>query len=309
MTCRVATADLDEILGGANPKNNVGFHWGDCPIALRFHLNGLILIAMNVSYHEDGPAASYESTARIIIARRDCASEAIRMLTHIARRGRQPRICVQDGSARLIASCNWDDLVLDESILSCTIRDDFERFFAKRPWFKENRLPFRRGYLLHGPPGNGKTSAIRAMLSSRGLTAHTLRFFDPHKDDSDLERLFDDAHRDRPSMVLLEDIDRAFPMAGDSKSNISMQQLLNCLDGIGTPEGIVVVATANEATNLDPAILKRPGRFDRVVYFPNPGSALRLQYLRRFNPEVDALALGSTGGGVRWHVLRTIERS
>jgi hypothetical protein len=73
MTYRVATEDLDAILGGTKPKNNPGFRWGDCPIALRFHLNELVLIAINVSYH-DGPAASYESTARLIIARRDCAA-------------------------------------------------------------------------------------------------------------------------------------------------------------------------------------------------------------------------------------------
>jgi cell division protease FtsH len=62
---------------------------------------------------------------------------------------------------------------------------------------------------------------------------------------------------------------------------MSLQQLLNCLDGIGTQDGVVVVATANEPTALDPAILRRPGRFDRVVRFPNPSAELRLLYLRK----------------------------
>jgi SpoVK/Ycf46/Vps4 family AAA+-type ATPase len=59
-------------------------------------------------------------------------------------------------------------------------------------------------------------------------------------------------------MVLLEDLDRAFPKTGETKSRISLQALLNCLDGVGTGEGIVVVATANEPTILDPAILRGP---------------------------------------------------
>jgi len=56
---------------------------------------------------------------------------------------------------------------------------------------------------------------------------------------------------------------------------------LNCLDGIGTRDGVVVVATANDPSGLDSALLKRPGRFDRLVAFPQPPWALRLEYLTR----------------------------
>ena len=72
---------------------------------------------------------------------------------------------------------------------------------------------------------------------------------------------------------------------------ISQQQLLNCLDGIATQDGIVVVATANEPTALDPAILRRPGRFDRVVLFSNPNAELRLHYLRMLNSQLKELEL------------------
>jgi SpoVK/Ycf46/Vps4 family AAA+-type ATPase len=84
--------------------------------------------------------------------------------------------------------------------------------------------------------------------------------------------------------VLLEDLDRAFPNPGEMRSSISVQPLLNCLDGVATGEGIIVVATANEPAILDPAILRRPGRFDRVVHFPNPTPELRREYFRRMNP-------------------------
>ena len=285
----LASDDLSYMFGGATPKKNSYLQWGDCPLALRFHLHGTVLVAINVPYFA-GPGASLESTARLIVARRDRTSEVMSMVAHITRRDYQPRICFQDGPKRRIANCNWDDLVLDKDVLRL-VRDDFESFFERESFFRKNGLPFRRGYLLHGSPGNGKTSVVRAMLSSRGLTAHTLRFFDTYKGDNDLDRLFEDAVSDRPSIVLLEDIDRAFPKTGESRSNISLQQLLNSLDGVGTGDGIVIVATANEPTLLDPAILRRPGRFDRVVHFANPTTELRLRYLLRFNAEIEAQAL------------------
>jgi chaperone BCS1 len=194
------------------------------------------------------------------------------------------------GTNRRVVRCDWDDLVLDVRVRSL-LKDDFESFFERETWFRENKLPFRRGYLLHGPPGNGKSTAIRAMMTSRGLTAYTMRLFDARQDDSVLDRLFELALKNSPSIVLLEDLDRAFPKTGESGSRISLQQLLNCLDGVGSGEGIIVAATANDSTILDPAILRRPGRFGRVVNFPNPSGELRYQYLRRLNPRLIPLRL------------------
>ncbi|MGA7377515.1 MAG: ATP-binding protein [Candidatus Sulfotelmatobacter sp.] len=87
-------------------------------------------------------------------------------------------------------------------------------------------------------------------------------------------------------MVILEDLDRAFPTEGKrtQERTVSFQTLLNCLDGVGSHDGVIVVATANDPTCLDAAILKRPGRFDRVVQFRNPDATLRRQYYRRLSP-------------------------
>src|SRR5437868_13964807 len=64
---------------------------------------------------------------------------------------------------------------------------------------------------------------------------------------------------------------------------LCFQTLLNCLDGVATQDGVIVVATANDPTCLDPAILKRPGRFDRVVQFRNPDAELRRVYYRKLS--------------------------
>lgn len=89
-----------------------------------------------------------------------------------------------------------------------------------------------------------------------------------------------------PALIVLEDLDRVYTRDGASngRTNVNFQALLNCLDGLGTRDGVIVVATANEPTALDPAILKRPGRFDRVVGFRVPSSALRRQYFLKLNP-------------------------
>jgi ATP-dependent 26S proteasome regulatory subunit len=62
------------------------------------------------------------------------------------------------------------------------------------------------------------------------------------------------------------------------------QTLLNCLDGVGSHDGVIVVASANDPTCLDPAILKRPGRLDCVVQLRNPDSDLRREYYQRLSP-------------------------
>ena len=283
--------DLFALLRAKSMIRKSTISWADCPIALRIRRQEFefAIVAINVSYHS-GPGSDLESTSRLIIAQRENASEVMRLLEELDRRDNKPRLHIVGSSNNRIVGCQWDDLVLDHKIRSL-LKDDFESFFEREAWFRENKLPFRRGYLLHGPPGNGKSTAVRAMMTSRGLTAYTTRLFDSQVDDSDLDRLFELAVKNRPSMVLLEDLDRAFPKTGVTKSRVSLQQLLNNLDGVGTGEGVIVVATANEPTILDPAILHRPGRFDRVVHFPNPSADLRQQYLQQLNPNLPARQL------------------
>lgn len=183
-----------------------------------------------------------------------------------------------DGNIRTDVSTgldqSWDNLILDPSILRLVQRDT-ETFFYRRDWFIKNHIPFRRGYLFHGPPGNGKTSVIKSLLTSLKMNAYKIRLFSSNITDEALERMFRDAQSTGPNMVILEDLDRAFPKTGEKKSPVGLHTLLNCLDGLESLEGVITIATANEPTALDKAILKRPGRFDRVVLFDNPNPGMR----------------------------------
>jgi hypothetical protein len=259
--------------------------WQDSPVLVRFRglSQPVVLAGIPVT-----PAENPGDVCDCVIVKREVASEFLQFIQKLTERSRESRLCVYGDGARSIRTSGWDDLVLSESVVNL-VRKDFESFLHREEWFRHNGLPFRRGYLLHGPPGNGKTSLIRTMLTTSALTGHTIRLFQEQTDDAHLERMFRCAANTAPSIVVIEDIDRAFPRTPSSglPCKVSLQQLLNCLDGIDSQDGVVVVATANDPTVLDAAILRRPGRFDRVVAIPAPDRQLRLRYFRKFNPHLD----------------------
>ena len=157
------------------------------------------------------------------------------------------------------------------------------------PAFVQAHFPseyHRRGYLLWGAPGNGKTATIRVMAAHPHIRPYTVDLSDSQEKSADVLRLFEKAAENTPALVILEDLDRAFPTEGKRTQEraVSFQTLLNCLDGVGSQDGVIVVATANDPTCLDAAILKRPGRFDRVVQFRNPDADLRREYYQRLSP-------------------------
>jgi len=110
-------------------------------------------------------------------------------------------------------------------------------------------------YLFHGPPGNGKSSVIRAMLSTAGISGFTLNAFRVFTDDDMMAAMFAEAAQSTLSIIVLEDIDRWFPANKEDENGcrISLQQLLNHLDGVGNQDGIIVVATANNPGDSAPS--------------------------------------------------------
>jgi len=252
--------------------------WLDCPVAL--YLSGFSgpVIAANLPC-VDG--AGHSSEWREVTLTKQEDVPALLDLMKAAFGVRRPLKVMGEESVN-VQPLAWDDLVLDGSVVRL-VKDDFHLFLEREDWYNRHRLPFRRGYLFHGPPGNGKSSVIRAMLSKTGISGFTLNPFRVFTDDDMMAAMFAEAAQSTPAIIVLEDLDRCFPVNKENESGcrISLQQLLNHLDGVGNQDGIIVVATANNPCILDAAMLRRPGRFDRVVGFQNPSAELRQEYLRQ----------------------------
>lgn len=136
-----------------------------------------------------------------------------------------------------------------------TILADVKKFLGSNDYYRSLGVPYRRGYLLHGPPGCGKTSYVMALAGELRLSISLLSLSNRGLNDEALMSLLNSAQMD--SIVLLEDIDRAF----SNDSNVTMSGLLNALDGVGAQEGRLVFMTTNHVEVLDPALI-RPGRAD-----------------------------------------------
>lgn len=139
---------------------------------------------------------------------------------------------------------------------------DLAAFLEREDEYARLGMPWRRGYLLQGPPGTGKTSVVKALASHFNLDLWYVPLGDLGKDMSLINLLNEVQPR---SMVLLEDVDiyHAATSREAADGRVSLSGLLNALDGVATPHGLITVLTSNEPKVLDAALV-RPGRVDRV---------------------------------------------
>ena len=284
---RIAASTQRERKPNAPPFYVWEVDWQDCPVALR--LRGLNRWVVSVKVPTvfpptDSPVIAPMTSEHWFIAHREDAAKVLLRRQQVQDR-MERYLESSHGRARLQARYDWDVVVLDATTRRM-VRTDFELFFQREEWFRQHNLPYRRGYLLWGPPGNGKSATIRVMASHPHIQPYTLDLSDTEEKSAGVLHLFERAATNAPALVIIEDLDRAFPTEGKRtrERTVSFQTLLNCLDGVGSQDGVIVVATANDPTCLDPAILKRPGRFDRVVQFRNPDAHLRREYYQRLSP-------------------------
>lgn len=142
---------------------------------------------------------------------------------------------------------------------------DLEIFFSHEKTYNDLGVPWHRGYLFYGPPGTGKTSLARALGEHFGLDTYYIPLSDLQEDGNLIQAIADVPAR---SILLLEDIDsvKAATNADGEQSGISIGGLLNALDGVITPHGLVTIMTTNHIDDLDPRLI-RAGRADRHEQF------------------------------------------
>ena len=158
-------------------------------------------------------------------------------------------------------------VVLAEGIAE-NIATDIDEWTQSADWYRSRGVPYRRGYLLHGPPGGGKTSFVLAVAASFGLDVCLLSLSEDSLTDDRLALAM--ANVPPKALVLLEDIDAAFVSRRNfsssearNSSSLTLSGLLNALDGAAAAEGRLVFMTTNYIERLDDALL-RPGRVDVV---------------------------------------------
>ncbi|KAJ3139791.1 hypothetical protein HK101_003589 [Irineochytrium annulatum] len=182
-----------------------------------------------------------------------------------------------------------DSIVLRQDLKEDLLRD-IQSFLASESWYAERGIPYRRGYLLHGPPGTGKTSSIFAIASALGMNVCIANLATSGLTDTGLQFLL--TKSPRRSILLFEDVDVALPKpkgASKSKSDddaisassVTISGLLNALDGIAAQEGRVVFLTTNSVSSLPPALL-RPGRCDRRFLFDHADGDVIARLYERF---------------------------
>jgi hypothetical protein len=164
---------------------------------------------------------------------------------------------------------------------SVAIVAEFEKFWTLEPEFRKRGFLMKRGFLLWGPPGSGKTSTVhllvkRLITKSAGII---IVVENPHEAALCLQ-MARQIEPKRPMIAIMEDIDALIERFGEN-------QFLALLDGEAQVDNIVFVASTNYPERLDQRFVDRPSRFDTIRYIGMPSAAARAVYLQAKEPGLE----------------------
>lgn len=173
--------------------------------------------------------------------------------------------------------------VILKNDLQYEIYETLREFYSNPEWYTKRGIPYRKGYLLHGPPGTGKTSLVKAMAGAMDMNIYIININNGISNDNFTHAMTEVPRR---SIILIEDVDAAFTQREktDEDQNVTFKTLLNTIDGVISPEGTILFMTTNHIDKLDPALIRK-GRVDRKIYV-GPADTRQMQRLfEHFYPQ------------------------
>lgn len=207
-------------------------------------------------------------------------------------------------------SYTWDDIVLGPSTRA-EVEASICAFVARLPRYQAFGLPLKRGILLAGPPGTGKSllgKVLCCTLPTTFLWVSPGELQEPKQ----LQRLFALARELQPTILFLEDLDLYASRRGGGGDAL-LGELLNQLDGFPANRGILTLATTNDPQAIEPALADRPSRFDRTIRIDPPQAPERLALLTRFlrqlphPPEILPELIPATDGLTGAHLQEVVQ--
>jgi len=171
---------------------------------------------------------------------------------------------------------------INEPVLSNDLNQqlsaEVSNFTSNKALYDEHKLEYKRGILLYGPPGNGKTSFLKHFYKDYDAITVFVSLNSHEEIDLIKKVLSSVRYKDKLKVIIFEDID------GWSRGFRSI--LLNLLDGVEKIEKTLFMATTNYPDKLDAALIKRPSRFDSLYKIGEPSAEARAEIMKRFVPDI-----------------------
>ena len=183
----------------------------------------------------------------------------------------QPESSPQGVFVRRIPS-NTDKLLHFPDCASDWVIDEIRSFWRKETHFRSHGFMWKRGFLLYGPPGSGKTSTVNIVTAEHVTDGGIVLYIQHPSLGSEALKIIRTIEPKRSLIVVLEDIDAI-------ASNYGESDLLSMLDGEHQVDNVVFIATTNYPERLDHRIVNRPSRFDIIAKIGMPNAEARRLYL------------------------------
>lgn len=187
-----------------------------------------------------------------------------------------------DGTFLAVENKRWGDIVLPQDIKE-EVQNNVIGMFDRRELYEANGIPFKRGVILEGPPGNGKTLLAKVLANElEGKSTFILATANDIEGASDVRVLYEAARELAPSVIFMEDLDAHGVDRAFGRVSPIVGEMLHQMDGIEGNQGIITLATTNYIGMVERALKDRPSRFDRVLKLDYPDAALREKLLAQY---------------------------